>query len=288
MTLDWEVTLAEKSRAIEKKLDRLLPKIEGPESLLANAMRYATLGERIRPNGFLVCASAELFSVDPVRTLRVAAAVECAFTCSTIHDDLPCMDDIGDRWEKPAVHTRFGEATAILAGDALSALAFELLASESTHEDPSIRCQLIAGLSGAVGGHGAVGGQIHELLPAGSDADIGEITRLQQMKSGALLAYSSAAGGILGHATRVSRHALRAFAHDLGLAWQIMNDVRAEGDRGGKKLDRRASFATVLGSERASIQAKILAHQATEHLDLFDKNTEYLISLVDFVLALDH
>jgi farnesyl diphosphate synthase len=197
------------------------------------------------------------------------------------------MDDIGDRWEQPSVHVKFGEATATLAGDALSALAFELLASESTHEDPSVRCQLIAGFSEAVGGHGAVGGQIHELLPIGSEADIGEITRLQQMKTGALLAFSSEAGGILGHATRGSRHALRAFAHDLGLAWQIMSDVQAEGRKGSEKLDKKASFVTVLGPDRAPIQARILAHQAAEHLDLFDENTEYLTNLVDYILTLD-
>jgi farnesyl diphosphate synthase len=166
------------------------------------------------------------------------------------------MDDIGDRWEQPSVHVKFGEATAILAGDALSALAFELLASESTHEDPSVRCQLIAGLSEAVGGHGAVGGQIHELLPIGSEADIGEITRLQQMKTGALLAFSSEAGGILGHATRDSRHALRAFAHDLGLAWQIMSDVQAEGRKGKRKIGQKGIFRDCSRSRQSANTGK--------------------------------
>lgn len=286
MTSDPELMLAEKFRLVEKQLDRVLPRIDGPESLLASAMQHATLGERQRLHGFLVCAAADLFSVDPVRALRVAAAVECAVAHSTVHDDLPCMDNIKVRWGRKSVHTEFDEATAVLAGDALFALSFELLAEEKTHQDPSVRCQLVTGLSAAAGGHGTVGGQWHDLHTVGGRADIGEIIRLQQMKSGALITFSCEAGGILGHATRESRLALRAFAHDLGLAQQIISDIQSlEHDDGAEKPNRNASFATVLGPERARTQAKILASQSLQHIDIFGENAKYLSLAVDYIMA---
>jgi farnesyl diphosphate synthase len=284
MAHDPEIEIAASARSISKQIDRLLPRADGPESLLADAMRHALLDQGQCFHGYLVCASSELFAVDPYRAMRAAVAAECAFAYSRIHDDLPCMDNVNIRHGRTTVHVEFDEATAILAGDALLSLAFELLADEATHQDPSVRCGLVTGLSGAAGGHGAAGGQLHDLLPAAMNAGIGEVTRLQQMKSGALIAFSCEAGGLLGHASGVARHALRAFAHDLGLAHQIASDIRSlENADGAEKSNSKATFVTVLGLDRARTQAQYLANQSRQHIDIFDNNAVSLNLAVDFI-----
>ena len=197
------------------------------------------------------------------------------------------MDNVDHRYGRPTVHVEFDEATAILAGDALLALSFELLADTETHQDPSIRCGLVAGLSAAAGGHGVAGGQIHDLFPESKYAGVGEVTHLQQMKSGALIAFSCESGGMLGHASQAARHALRAFAHDLGLAYQIVTDIRSAGTISmTKKSKLKHSFVSVLGLERARTQAKFLADQSCQHIDIFDNNTDSLNLAVDFVSRL--
>ena len=202
--------LAENAKAVSQVLDGLLTAGAGPAARVVAAMRYTTLGggKRIRP--FLVTASADLFNVDPASALRVAAAVEMVHCYSLIHDDLPAMDDDELRRGKPTCHVKFDEATAILAGDALLTKAFEVLSEEDTHADPKVRSELTLALAKAAGEAGMVGGQMLDLFAEDHDLKMPEITRLQRMKTGALIAVSCEAGAILGKASKNAHHVLHA------------------------------------------------------------------------------
>lgn len=278
--------------AVEKMLNRLLPKAAGAEARLAEAMRYATLGggKRLRP--FLVVASADLFGVARDCSIRVAAAVECVHAYSLIHDDLPCMDDDDMRRGKPSTHKQFDEATAVLAGDALLTLAFEILSDERAHPDPNVRCELISGLSKAAGAHGMVGGQMIDLATENEVLDIMAITRLQQMKTGALIGFSAEAGAILGRAPAARRNALKGYAHDMGLAFQIADDLLdVEGDAAtlGKTIGKdakagKATLVSALGIERARTQAEMLTQQAMRHLSQFGENGLLLREVAQFAI----
>ncbi|MDA0654505.1 MAG: polyprenyl synthetase family protein [Proteobacteria bacterium] len=277
---------------IEGALDNLLPRSDGPEGRLYEAMRYAVLvpAKRLRP--ILVLAGADLFNVSRNSALRVAAAVELVHTYSLLHDDLPCMDDDAMRRGQPATHLKFDEATAVLAGDALLPLAFQVLADPDTHADAGVRAELCLDLAQAVGGHGMVGGQAIDLAMQQGSANIGTITRAQQLKTGALIAFSAESGAILAQAAPQLRHALHAFSHDLGLAFQIVDDLLdAEGEEAamGKGVRKdaaagKATFVSLLGADRARTQAGILASQAVEHLEPFAANGEFLRSLAQFVV----
>ena len=278
--------------AVIKALDRLLPRADGPEGRVAEAMRYATLGggKRLRP--FFVLAGADLFGVHRGCALRVAAAVEMVHCYSLAHDDLPAMDDAELRRGRPSLHMAFDEATAILAGDALLALAFEVLADPETHGDALVRCELVAGLARAAGPQGMVGGQMLDLASERRDLDFGAVTRLQRLKTGEIIAFASEAGAILGRAAEPPRRALRAYAHDLGLAFQIADDLLdAEGsaEAAGKPVGRdagagKATFVSLLGAERARAQAAMLAEQAIRHLDLFAENADPLRAVARFII----
>jgi farnesyl diphosphate synthase len=273
-------------------LGRILPKSDFPEQKLFNAMRYAVLsgGKRLRP--FLVLSSAKIFGVSEDCALRAAAAVECIHCYSLVHDDLPAMDNSDLRRGRPTVHKEFDEATAILAGDALLTLAFEILTDPRTHEDPQVRCKLVTALAKASGAHGMVGGQTLDLIAETTQLDIGAITRLQRMKTGELIAFSTEAGAILGKASVQHHNALRAYAHDLGLAFQIIDDLLdAEGTEGetGKSVGRdakagKATFVTVLGADRARNQARLLSEQAIQHLGVFDGRAKHLEDVARFVV----
>ncbi|MDO8838658.1 MAG: polyprenyl synthetase family protein [Parvibaculum sp.] len=289
----FEAALSEHASDIEKALDRLLPRVEGPESRLAEAMRYAALGggKRFRP--FLVAQSARLFAVNSESALRAAAAAECVHIYSLVHDDMPCMDDDDLRHGKPAVHKAFDEATAMLAGDALLTLAFEIIADPATHERARVRIELVRRLAAAAGARGMVGGQMIDLKSEGAPLDIGGITRLQLLKTGALIAFSCEAGAVLGRASVEAEHALHAYAHDMGLAYQIADDLLdAEGDtdlmgkRAGKDAAAgKATFVSILGTDRARAQARMLAEQAVQHLDLFDERADLLRQAAHFVIT---
>ena len=273
-------------------LETLVPLTEGPEGRLHEAIRYATLapGKRLRP--ILTLASAELWEVAKPSALRVAAAVELVHCYSLIHDDLPCMDDGPVRRGQPSTHIKFDEATAVLAGDALLSLAFEVIAEEETHGDARRRAALVAALARAAGAHGMVGGQSIDLAMQHAGADIGTITRLQQMKTGALITFACESGAILAGAPAHARHALRAYAHDLGLAFQITDDLLdTEGTtrRLGKRAQRdaaagKATFVSLLGVDRARTQADLLARQATEHLASLPGGAESLQRIARFVV----
>ncbi|MEO8558350.1 MAG: polyprenyl synthetase family protein [Rhodospirillales bacterium] len=273
-------------------MDRLLPGGKESELPLLQAMRYATLsgGKRLRP--FFVVASAQLFNVAEDAALRVAAAVEFMHAYSLVHDDLPSMDDDDLRRGLPTVHKKFDEATAILVGDALQALAFEVLADPATHGDPAVRIELVRSLALAAGAHGMVGGQMLDLMAPQQDYGIGEITRMQRLKTGEMIAFACIAGAILGKAAEPSRHALHAYAHDLGLAFQIVDDlldatgsVAEAGKAVGKDKARgKATFVDILGAERAQAQAGLLADQAAKHLDLFEEKADLLRQAARFVV----
>ncbi|PWC36546.1 farnesyl-diphosphate synthase [Azospirillum sp. TSO35-2] len=285
--------MAEIAQAVEIKIGALLPTTDLAEARLFDAMRYGCLngGKRLRP--FLVMQSASLFGVNHDCAIRVAAAVEMVHSYSLVHDDLPAMDDGELRRGRPTCHRQFDEATAILAGDGLLTYAFEVLSDSETHEDPNIRCQLVAALAKAAGGHGMVGGQMLDLIAEHETFDLGTTTRLQRMKTGEMIAFSCEAGSILGKANPPQRHALRAYAHDLGLAFQIVDDlldVEGTAEETGKTVGRdaqagKATFVSILGRERARAQADMLARQAADHLDIFDGRADMLKAVADFVVA---
>lgn len=289
---DFKKQLSDIAEAVNKTLDVLLEMDDDPEARLIESMRYSVLdgGKRIRP--FMAVASADLFNVNRSSSLRTAAAIEMVHCYSLVHDDLPAMDDDELRRGRPTCHRKFDEATAILAGDALLTKAFEVLADEATHGDPAVRVELVLALARAAGADGMVGGQMLDLVAEHHALKMPEITRLQRMKTGMLIAVSCEAGGILGKATESARHALRAYAHDLGLAFQIVDDLLdVEGDAvtvgkaTGKDADAgKATFVSLLGVEMARSQALLLADQAVEHLDFFAEKADSLRGLARFVV----
>jgi farnesyl diphosphate synthase len=284
--------MAAAAAEVEATLDRLLPKVAGGEARLVDAMRYATLGagKRLRP--FLTLEAAALFGVARGCALRVGAAIEMIHSYSLVHDDLPAMDDSDLRRGRPSCHKAFDEATAVLAGDALLTRAFEVLAEPETHGDALVRIELVREIALAAGAAGMCGGQMLDLLAENESLDIGAITRLQRLKTGAMIAVSATAGATLGKASSGARHALQAYAHDLGLAFQIADDLLdAEGDQAtvGKDLRRdaeagKATFVSILGVERARRQAGIIADQAVAHLEPFDGRADRLRAVARFVV----
>jgi farnesyl diphosphate synthase len=287
-----EAGFAEVAREVEKELELLLPATVGPEGRLYEAMRYSCLngGKRLRP--LLVMEGAKLFGVQRGSALRVAAAIEMVHCYSLVHDDLPAMDDSALRRGRPTTHIAFDDATAVLAGDALLTLAFEVLAEPATHGDPAVRIELVRELSVAAGPAGMCGGQMMDLVAEHQEFDLGAITRLQRLKTGALFNFSCVAGAVLGKAPVPMRNALAAYAHDLGLAFQIADDLLdAEGDQEavGKDVGRdaergKATFVSILGLERARSQARALAEQAAAHLEPFGDKSELLRAIARFVV----
>jgi farnesyl diphosphate synthase len=281
------------AKLTDATLERLLVVPPGLEARVYDAMRYAVLapGKRMRP--FLVLASARLFGVARRCALQVAAAIEMVHAYSMVHDDLPAMDDSDLRRGRPTCHKQFDEATAVLAGDGLLTAAFEALADPDTHGDPAVRCELVSTLAGAAGAAGMVGGQMIDLIAEHQALDIGAITRLQRMKTGALIAFSCEAGAILAKAPGEVRIALRGYAHDLGLAYQIADDlldVEGSAAETGKPVGAdaaagKATFVSILGVERARAQAELLIPQAIAHLELFERRAELLREAARFVIA---
>jgi len=287
-----EPALNEVSVFMEDVLQEIMPEPAGPQARVIEAMRYATLegGKRIR--AFLVLQAGRLFGVDRRALSRVAAAIECVHAYSLVHDDLPSMDNDDMRRGRPATHIKFDEATAILAGDALLTHAFALLAAHETHPDPHVRSDLVLRLAQSSGFGGMVGGQMIDIGAKGTLDDIGQITRMQRLKTGALITFACEAGAIMGKASTQMRHALTNYAQDLGLAYQITDDLLdVEGDpavmgKAARKDQKagKATFVTILGSERARAQAEMLANQAAAHLDVFDEKADLLRGLVSFVV----
>ncbi len=293
---DFDAALADAAQSVERTLDDLLPGREGPEARLFEAMRYAILagGKRLRP--FLVVTAADLFAVPRAASLRAAAAVEMLHTYSLVHDDLPCMDDDDLRRGRPTTHVKFDEATAVLAGDALLTIAFEVLGDPATDPDAAVRLQLIRGLAAAAGAKGMCAGQMIDLLAEGTNPDRATIDRLQVLKTGALIAFSCEAGAVLGRASAAERDALREFGARLGRAFQIVDDLLdLEGSAAdlGKAVgkDQAAGKATLvasLGAAGARDEAARLAAEAAARLDLFGENAILLRQTAEFAVNRRH
>jgi len=284
--------LHEVVHSVEVELDRLLPLPATLEQRVHAAMRYALFagGKRLRP--FLVLASADLLNVPRENAVRAAAAIEMVHTYSLIHDDLPAMDDDDLRRGKPTCHRQFDEATAILAGDALQALAFQVLAGPETDTDPAIRLELVQTFARAAGADGMVGGQMIDLQAETVTYDLAQITRLQNLKTGALISWSVEAGAILGRATKAERNALASYGLEIGLAFQIADDLLdIEGDAAlmGKAVAKdadagKATFISLLGVEGARNRASELVETAVARLDLFGQSAFLLRDIARYMI----
>jgi farnesyl diphosphate synthase len=263
---------------------------------LYEAMRHAAIGggKRLRP--LLTIAASRLFAIDRSRALRVGCAIEAIHVYSLIHDDLPCMDDADLRRGKPTVHRKFGEAAAVLAGDSLHALAFEILADGATHEDPFVRSDLALELARAAGPSGMAGGQMMDLAAEGQQLDLPAITRLQQLKTGALIEYAVEAACIMTRIPAEARTPYRGYARNIGLAFQIADDlIDHSGDSAaaGKPTGRdanagKATFVSLLGEARARQQAGFLVNQAVEHLSGHGSEADLLRAVARFAVERDH
>ena len=282
---------------VDSVFDAFMPVPGDTRARLVEAMRYAAIGggKRVRP--LLVVSTAELFGVDRTAALRAGTAVEAIHVYSLIHDDLPCMDDDDLRHGKPTLHKVFDEATAVLAGDSLHALAFEILADPETSADPFVRSELIATLGMASGMNGMAGGQMMDMVAddEGVNYDLPTITRLQQLKTGALLAASVEMGAILGKVPPEGRAHLRAYSRDIGLAFQIADDlldVTGDEQLAGKALRKddeqgKQTFVTLMGVDKAREQARALVDQAVAHLGSHGSEADTLRALARFIVERD-
>ncbi|OYY70940.1 polyprenyl synthetase family protein [Sphingomonas sp. 28-63-12] len=294
-SLSLKAALSEVSAEIDQRFDLLLTIPDDPRADLYRAMRHAAIGggKRLRP--LLVFATARLFGVDRDCAGRAALAIECIHVYSLIHDDLPAMDDDDLRRGKPTVHKLYSEATAILAGDCLHAMAFEVLAEPDTHADPFVRAELVLDLARAAGPTGMAGGQMMDIEAEKASFDLPTITRLQAMKTGALIASAVEAGAILGKVPPEARTGLRGYARDIGLAFQIADDLldyEGEEEKMGKRVHKdqdagKETFLSLLGVDRAREQARMLVEQAIQHLHSYGPEADLLREIARYTLERD-
>jgi farnesyl diphosphate synthase len=280
---------------VDEAFDVFLPVPDDSRSRLLLAMRHAAIGggKRVRP--FLLATTAEMYGASRHAAIRAACAIEAIHVYSLIHDDLPCMDDDDIRHGKATVHRAFDEATAVLAGDALHALAFELLADPETSSDPFVRAELVQCLAAASGAGGMAGGQMMDIAAQSEVFDLRTVTRLQQLKTGALLGAAVEMGAILGRVPEEARAHLRAYARDIGFAFQIADDLLDhEGDeaKAGKALRkdaqaRKATLVSLMGADQARQQAQALSEQAIGHLASHGEEADLLRALARFVVERD-
>jgi len=284
--------MANAARDVDALLERILPRPHGLHERIHKAVRYAIFpsGKRLRP--FLVLRSAALFDVDPAGALHVGAAVEALHTYSLIHDDLPCMDDDDLRRGRPTTHIAFDEATAVLAGDALLTVAFEILVNRNTHPSGDIRCQLVDALAKAAGQDGMVGGQVIDLAAETTPLGLEDTITLQTMKTGAMLEFCCAAGPILAGAAPEDHDRLRAYARDIGLLFQITDDlldVLSTSEKAGKSVRKdqeknKATLVSLLGIDGARSKAAILAQRSARALASYGTKATELQDLPLFLL----
>lgn len=283
-------------REVDAAFDQFLPVPDDTRAPLVEAMRYAAIGggKRIRP--LLTVSVAGLYGVARDPGVRAGCAVEAIHAYSLVHDDLPCMDDDDLRHGKPTLHKAFDEATAVLAGDSLHALAFEILSMPETSSDPFVRAELVAALAGASGWGGMAGGQMMDIAAeTGGGHDLHTITRLQQLKTGALLGAAVEMGAILGRVPEEGRGHLRAYARDIGLAFQIADDlldVEGDAELAGKALRKddaagKATFVSLMGVDGARTQASALVDQAVGHLAGHGSEADLLRALARYIVERD-
>ena len=280
------------ARIVDAMLDRVLPKPHGLHARVQEAMRYATFagGKRLRP--FLVLNSARLFGVEVARAARAAAAIEVLHTYSLVHDDLPCMDDDDLRRGRPTTHIAFDEMTAVLAGDALLTVAFEILAHPETHPSGDVRSALVLRLAQASGSDGMIGGQMIDMQAAQNAFGADEIILLQRLKTGQLFEFSCEAGAILGQAGHEDRDRLRAYARDMGLVFQITDDlldVTSTAEKTGKAVGKdkdqgKATLVSIMGIDGARAEAEKLARRAAATLAPYGNAAPELCELPLFLL----
>ena len=292
--------LSAESASVRADVDAFYSELLAPtgdsRDRLYEAMRHAAVGggKRLRP--LLTVAASRLFAIDRGRAIRVGCAIEAIHVYSLIHDDLPCMDDADLRRGKATVHKAFDEAAAVLAGDSLHALAFEILADAATHQDPWVRSDLVLELARAAGPSGMAGGQMMDLAAEGQQLDLPAITRLQQLKTGALIEYAGEAARIMTKMPTEARTPYRGYARNIGLAFQIADDlIDHSGDEAaaGKPTGRdanagKATFVSLLGEERARQQAELLVDQAIEHLSGHGQEADLLRAIARFAIERDH
>ncbi|GMM60802.1 polyprenyl synthetase family protein [Novosphingobium pituita] len=295
-----EAILAQGLKAIATDItaafDAMLPVPDDARARLFEAMRYAAMGggKRLRP--LLLAAVAEMFGVDRAIAIRAGIAIESIHVYSLIHDDLPCMDNDALRHGKPTTHLAYDEATAVLAGDALQSFAFEVLADPATSPDAAVRVELLRTLGQASGAQGMAGGQMMDIAAETSTFDLPTITRLQQLKTGALLAGSVEMGAILGGVAPDDRAYLRDYASAIGLAFQIADDlIDYEGDAAlaGKAVGKDAAagketFLSLLGPDRAREEARRLVDHAIARLDRHGPEADLLRAIARYIVERKH
>ena len=283
---------------LETVLDNVLPQPIGHQAIVAEAMRYAAMGggKRLRP--YLMIETARLFRADDAKVWsglwNAAAALECLHVYSLVHDDLPCMDDDDMRRGKATVHKMYNDAIAVLAGDGLLTLSFELMSTAS--DDAAVALSMVRELARAGGVNGMIGGQVIDMTVNEYARDEALITELQNLKTGALIEFACHCGAVLAGASDDDTLRLRRYARDIGLAFQIKDDildVEGDADIVGKAVGKdsdlgKVTFVSILGLEGARNKAAELGERAKSHLASFEKDADRLCATVDFVLNRTH
>lgn len=293
----FDQRLKQSAAAVEARLDAALAELAmaGTPQRLLQAMRHAAVGGGKRFRAFLVIECAGIFGVAMDHAVHTAAALECVHAYSLVHDDLPAMDNDVVRRGKPTLHVAFDEWTAILAGDALLTLAFQILADQRTHGNAAVRAELVAGLARAAGAPGMVGGQCLDLeaekLGLPEKISVDHVERLQGMKTGALIRFSCEAGAILGAAGTNERQSICAYGEKIGRAFQVTDDLLdVEGDAQivGKSVRKDAGKATLVSLMGLEVAREHLARQHAEAvaaLEPFGLRAEVLREAAGFVAS---
>jgi farnesyl diphosphate synthase len=292
--VDFPTRLKTVADLVESRLDELLPPPSGHQSVIMEAARYAALGggKRLRP--FLTVETARMLGGPLDAALTVGCALECLHVYSLVHDDLPCMDDDDLRRGKPTVHKAYDEAIAVLAGDALLTRSFGIIGEVDL--PARVRVKLVTELAASGGMSGMIGGQVVDITVAEGERDEALITGLQAMKTGALIDYAVRAGGLVSAVSKKHLTALSAYARDMGLAFQIQDDIldvtgdaETVGKAVGKDADLgKATFVSILGLDGARDRAKMLGDRAKNHLEPWGSSAQTLRDTVDFVLERQH
>lgn len=291
--MTFQAALKTTASEIEALLDQLLALKTSLAPRVTEAMRYSALaqGKRLRP--FFVSESARILGADHHQALRVGAALECIHCYSLVHDDLPAMDDDDLRRGKPTCHIAYDEATAILAGDGLLTVAFEIIADPATHADGSVRADLALELARAAGHNGMVGGQMLDLAAEQKQShDLDEIIAIQSLKTGALFRFSLEGGAILAQAGPADRTAMQTYADKVGLAFQIADDildVESSPEQLGKATQKdadagKATFIDLFGLDGARQKASALADEACDALAAYGDKAAILRDAARFIV----